>query len=86
MKCCPKCKTEKSVPLKNENGDNVFWVASYKNTEDFCILLSDQEDTTFIASLEENYPTDNDTLYDYYCTNCFLEIAQRDKYYSVDNE
>lgn len=86
MNCCPKCKTEQSEPLKNDNGDYVYWVAAYKDTEDFCILISGQEETIFVASLNAEYPEDNREIYDYYCTNCFLDIAERDNYYSVDND
>lgn len=82
MNCCPKCKTEHSEPLKNENGDLVYWIASYKDTEDFFILLSGQNEPVFISSLDSEYPKDSRNVYDYYCTNCFLDIAERDNFSS----
>lgn len=81
---CKKCGVIEPAPALSSDQNKIYWIASYKNTIDFSILHTDdnnQVDMDFLVSYERRKP-ENDK-YDYYCPDCFVQLMEDN---SLDGE
>ena len=75
MRGCKACHSLTSEPIKNEKGENLFWMVANKGTKDFFILLSSMQQH-LIGSLGADWPKEKEDFFDFYCTKCFLELTK----------
>lgn len=72
---CKRCGTTRSHSAKSETKKQVYWVATWKDNEDF-VFINTKLEYTFMTFNHPEFPKFLTDKFDIYCTECFDDLYE----------